>query len=334
MKSCLRSGKVLLFVLFAAAALCSLLLGTQPLVLKDIFCNGNSFSRIIFTNIRLPRTILCLEAGALLASSGTVFQQFFRNPLADPGIMGLSAGATLGAVFSYSIAFPFLSRIIPEGTLFAVTAGAIAGAIAAGFIVTTLSRSINKLSTVSLLLCGTCLGTLYSAVTSIILSSNTGKEIGTMYLWMLGSLNGKGWNEVIFVTLLGIPAEILLLNCTRKLDLLSCGEETAASLGVNVKKLRTTVIIAGSLATAAAVCAGGTIGFIGIICPHIARNLFGVKSRRLWFTSLFTGAVLLTFSDIVCRLVIAPAELPVGTVTAILGVPFFISLLAGGKHER
>ena len=326
-----RLKTAFLFLFLAAAVICSFVFGTQRLSLHDILFNKESFSSTIFFNIRLPRTILCIEAGALLASCGSVFQQYFRNPLADPGIMGLSSGATLFAVIFYSATFPFISKLVPMGTVVTVTIGAVLGALFAGFIVTTLSAAISHLSTVSLLLCGSCLGTLYSAVTSILLSAHS-NDIGTMYLWMLGSFNGKGWNEVILVTVLGTVAQIMLHNCTHKLDLLACGEESAYSLGVDVKKLRTQVIIAGSLGTAAAVCAGGTIGFVGIICPHIARKIFGVKSRTLWFTSLFTGAVLLCFSDILGRLVIAPAELPVGTITAILGVPFFISLLAGGKH--
>ena len=322
-----------LYLFLMVTVFCSLFFGAQNLSFEEIFFNAHSFEYTIFMNLRLPRTILCIEAGALLASSGAVFQQYFRNPLADSGIMGLSSGATLFAVIFYVIALPLLQLIIPVGTTIMVALGAIAGAILSGIMVTVLSTGISRLSTVSLLLCGTCLGTLYSAVTSIILSTNT-KDLGTMYLWMLGSMNGRGWNEVLIVTVLGTVAEILLFRCTRKLDLLSCGEDSAYTLGVNVRALRTQVLLAGSVATAAAVCAGGTIGFIGIICPHISRKLFGVNSRSVWFTSLFTGAVLLTLSDILCRLVIAPAELPVGTITAILGVPFFISLLAGGKHGR
>ncbi|MCR5217471.1 iron ABC transporter permease [Treponema sp.] len=316
---------LILFFIFIAAVFCSLLYGAQRLDFLDLFSAEDNFSKLIFFQLRLPRTILVCLAGALLAGSGAVFQGFFRNPLADPGIMGLSGGSTLGAVIACAI---FSST----AGLF-LNIGALCGALGAGFLVTILAFNRKGASvTVTLLLCGTALASLYSAFISIILAADD-KHLHSMYVWMLGSFSGRGWNEVKIILLPAFLGTVLLLICTLKLDLLTCGEESAFTMGVEVGRLRFTVLLAGSLATSAAVCAGGTIGFVGLIAPHIVRRIFGEKSRTVTTLSMIMGAVILLVSDTVCRLVIAPAEIPVGTVTALIGVPFFISLLLRRKNH-
>lgn len=316
---------VILFFVFIAAVLCSLLLGAQRLNFFDLLSADENISKLIFFQLRLPRTILVCIAGALLASSGAVFQSFFRNPLAEPGIMGLSSGATLGAVIACAV---FSST----AGLFLNT-GALCGALCAGFIVIALAfNRRGAAATVTLLLCGTALASLYSALISIMLASDN-KNLHSMYIWMLGSFSGRGWNEVKIILLPAFIGTVLLFICTLKLDLLTCSEESAFSMGLNVKKLRILVLLAGAFATSAAVCAGGTIGFIGLIAPHITRRLFIEKSRTLVFLSMFVGAEILLIADTLCRTLIAPSEIPVGTVTALIGVPFFISLLLGRKKN-
>lgn len=271
---------------------------------------------------------------------------FFRNPLAEPGIMGISSGATLGAVTAAAIATAMTSSSVTGGgslitqntglilrIVSPINLGAFTGALLAGLLVTFLSMlSPQKSSTVSLLLAGTALGTLYSAFTSILLSTND-RTLHAMYNWMIGSFSGRGWKELTFIALPALLSILLMSLATPKLDILSLGETTATSLGVNTSHLRMLVIAAGALGTSAAVCAGGTIGFVGLIAPHVARKIFGTKCRILLPSSMATGSILLLISDTVCRTALPPSEIPVGTVTAILGVPFFLSMLfARGGH--
>lgn len=314
--------KAALFIIFAASIFFSLILGAERIKVTELFCNGDSFSKIIFFNIRLPRAILCLIAGITLAGSGAVFQMFFRNPLAEPGIMGVSSGATLGAVLA-SCAGVFNTTFFSSLQL-----GSFLGALISGTLVIAIA---GKKSPSALLLCGTALGTLYSAFSSILLSIND-RQLHSIYMWMLGSFNGRGWEELLFILPPFLGAVVIFFLCMFKLDILSCGETNAISLGLSVKKLQLVILISGALAVSAAVCAGGTIGFVGLIAPHIARKIFGTKAKTVVPLSMVTGASVLLLSDTICRTVISPAELPVGTVTAILGAPFFISLLFSKKR--
>jgi len=320
--------RFLFLLLLALAILLSLALGAEKLSWAAVFGQGDKFENIILWKIRLPRTILVLITGIVLGGSGAVFQLFFRNPLAEPGIMGISSGATLGAVIATvilaSLPFQLESRFFDF--ISPINFCAFLGALGSGLLVTLLAFSkAGKASSVMLLLCGTALGTLYSAISSaILLTSN--KELHSIYTWILGSFNGRGWKEVLFILTPSAISIIIMLAVSSSLDLLSCGEKTAASLGAEVDRLRIWVLICGALAVSAAVCAGGTIGFVGLIAPHIVRKLLGPKSRTLIPFSMIFGAVLLLFSDTIARIAIAPGELPAGIITSILGVPFFISL--------
>ena len=327
----------LIFLLALALSLCaSLIFGAEKLPPQVIWGQGTKFQNIILWKIRLPRCLLVLVTGLLLGGSGAVFQLFFRNPLAEPGIMGISSGATLGAVIATVI---LAGRSLPAALqpifkfISPINLSAFVGALAAGFFVTALAFSkAGKASSVMLLLCGTALGTLYSAISSaILLTSN--KELHSIYTWILGSFNGRGWKELIFIAIPSALSIIIAFAVARPLDLLTCGEKTAASLGVEVDRLRIFVLICGALAVSAAVCAGGTIGFVGLIAPHIVRKLTGPKSRTLIPYSMLFGASLLLVSDTIARTAIAPGELPAGIITSILGVPFFISLCLSKKNS-
>lgn len=314
--------KTFLFIALAAGIFFSLIFGAEPIKIADLFINGSSFSKTIFTGIRLPRTILCIIAGMALAGSGAIFQLFFRNPLAEPGIMGVSSGAALGAVIvscTGSLTTAFFSSL---------QLGSFLGALASGFLAIAIA---GRKTPATLLLCGTALGTLYSAFSSILLSTHS-RQLHSIYMWMLGSFSGRGWEEILFILPPFLGSIIISCTCIFKLDILSCGIANAASLGLSIKKLQLAVLVSGALAVSAAVCAGGTIGFVGLIAPHITRKFFGPKAKNSVPLSMVTGASIMLFSDTICRTVIAPAELPVGTVTAILGAPFFISLLFSQKR--
>lgn len=305
---------ITIFVLTAAFIL-SLSLGAEKLPFITIFGGGDKFQNIILWNIRLPRSLLVLVTGILLGGSGAVFQMFFRNPLAEPGIMGISSGATLGAVCASVLGFGV-----------GINVSAFAGAILAGAFVTTLAFSrAGRNSSVMLLLCGTALGTLYSSISSMILLTGN-KELHSIYSWILGSFSGRSWKELYFIIIPAAISLIMMFCISRPLDLLTGGEKSAASLGVEVNRLRILVLISGALAVSCGVCAGGTIGFVGLIAPHIVRKLLGPKAKILIPFSMMFGGILLLVSDTFARVIIAPAELPAGIITSILGVPFFLTL--------
>lgn len=324
------------FILLILSLCAALIFGAEKLPIQVIFGQATKFQNIILWKIRLPRCLLVLVTGLLLGGSGAVFQLFFRNPLAEPGIMGISSGATLGAVIATVI---LAGRALPPALepvfkfISPINLCAFLGALASGFFVTALAFSrAGKASSIMLLLCGTALGTLYSSISSaILLTSN--KELHSIYTWILGSFNGRGWKELIFIALPSALSIIIAFAVSRPLDLLTCGEKTAASLGVEVDRLRIFVLICGALAVSSAVCAGGTIGFVGLIAPHIVRKITGPKSRTLIPYSMMFGAALLLISDTIARTAIAPGELPAGIITSILGVPFFISLCLTRKNN-
>lgn len=327
------SWKIISPILLAISVILALMLGAEKVSLAAVFGQGDKFENIILWQLRLPRVLLVFITGLLLGGSGAVFQLFFRNPLAEPGIMGISSGATLGAVIASIV--PGVMALTGRGGLGAfispVNLCAFAGALGAGVLVTSLAFSRRgKASSVMLLLCGTALGTLYSSLSSMLLLT-CNKELHSIYTWILGSFNGRGWNELFFIAVPAAVSIVLMFCVVRPLDLLTGGEKSAAALGVEVDRLRVLVLLCGSLAVSCAVCAGGTIGFVGLIAPHIVRKFLGPRARTLLPFSMIFGATLLLLSDTFARVVIAPGELPAGIITSILGVPFFLALCLGRR---
>ena len=325
--------KIISPILLAISVILALMLGAEKVSLAAVFGQGDKFENIILWQLRLPRVLLVFITGLLLGGSGAVFQLFFRNPLAEPGIMGISSGATLGAVIASIV--PGVMALTGRGGLGAfispVNLCAFAGAQGAGVLVTSLAFSRRgKASSIMLLLCGTALGTLYSSLSSMLLLT-CNKELHSIYTWILGSFNGRGWNELFFIAVPEAVSIVLMFCVVRPLDLLTGGEKSAAALGVEVDRLRVLVLLCGSLAVSCAVCAGGTIGFVGLIAPHIARKFLGPRARTLLPFSMIFGATLLLLSDTFARVVIAPGELPAGIITSILGVPFFLALCLGRR---
>ena len=325
--------KIISPILLVISVILALMLGAEKVSLAAVFGQGDKFENIILWQLRLPRVLLVLITGLLLGGSGAVFQLFFRNPLAEPGIMGISSGATLGAVIASIV--PGFMALTGKGGVGAyispVNLCAFAGALIAGLFVTSLAFSRGgKSSSVMLLLCGTALGTLYSSLSSMLLLT-CNKELHSIYTWILGSFNGRGWNELLFILLPSAVSIILMFIVSRPLDLLTGGEKSAAALGVEVDKLRILVLLCGALAVSAGVCAGGTIGFVGLIAPHIVRKFLGPRARTLVPFSMLFGATLLLLSDTFARIIIAPGELPAGIITSIMGVPFFLALCLGGR---
>ncbi len=293
---------------------------------------GSSFAAAIIREIRLPRVLLAGLCGGLLAGAGAVFQGFFRNPLADSGIMGISSGAALGAVASVLLPVQlFNASRISDG--FVTPAFAFAGALAAALIVFGASRLHGRYSGGTIIiLTGTAASAFFSALTSLLVLTKD-RELYKMFVWILGSFNGKGWNELQFILPVAVVAIVLLCLCPRSLDLLGGGETSAQALGLNLAATKVLVLGAGSLAAAAAVCTGGTIGFVGLIVPHLLRRLHSPRHSLLIPASVLFGAGFLILTDLIARTAIPPAEIPVGLVTSLAGAPFFVSLLLAGRSE-
>ena len=281
----------------------------------------------IILTLRLPRTALVLLTGAALGGSGAAYQGLFRNPLADPYLIGVASGAGLGAVLAMNIHWPYTF-----GALLAVPAAAFIGAILTVFLVYTLARIGKTLPTTNLILAGVAFSAFATAVTSFLMLHSTG-ELRRAISWLLGGSSTAGWAPVLTILpYLAIGLGILLLS-GHALNLLQFGDDQAQQLGLPITRVRTLILLAASLATAAAVSFSGIIGFIGLIVPHLMRLWFGVDYRRLLPLSLLGGAAALLLSDVLARLIAAPQEIPVGIVTALFGAPFFLWVLRRAKNQ-
>ncbi len=283
--------------------------------------------RVILLQLRLPRLLTACLVGASLGAAGAGYQGLFRNPLADPYVIGASSGAGLGVTVAI-----ILGLQLTVWGLGAVSLAALLGALVAVAAVFGVASVGHQVSTLSLLLAGVALSSLIGALMSMLMFLNDEKLVA-IFGWLMGSLSGKSWAVVASTSLLAGVGILALMSLARALDALTFGEETAASLGLSMSGLRLMVVVAASIATAAAVAAAGVIGFVGLIAPHMARVLAGPRHIRLIPASAMVGAILLLIADDVARTVVAPAELPVGVVTALLGGPFFLYLLKTRQRE-
>lgn len=279
---------------------------------------------VILFQLRLPRVLLAMLVGGALAAAGTVFQALFRNPMADPAIIGVSSGAALGAV-----AVILLGWGAALGGL-ATQAAAFGGALAVGLVVYRLARIGPAVQVATLLLAGIAMAAIISAVISLVMAF-AGEQVRAIYFWLLGGLGARGWRALATST---IPVAIGLavaLASVKALNLMTLGEERAAQLGLSVERFKRLALATGALLAAAAVSAAGIIGFVGLMTPHILRLVLGADHRRLLPASVVGGAIFMVLADLAARTTLAPEEIPVGAVTALLGGPFFLYLL---RRER
>ena len=280
----------------------------------------------IVWEVRLPRVVLAGLVGAALAMAGAAFQGVFRNPLADPFLLGAAAGAGMAATIVV-VAAPSTTGWIIGPLPLAAFAGAIGGVTLTWL----LGRSAGG-GTAVLLLAGVAVASFLTAIQTFVQQLNT-DTIKQVYSWMLGGLNTTGWREVL-VTLPYIAlAGAVLCLCARLLDVLAIGDDEAASLGVNPGRVRIAVLLAASLATAAAVSVSGLIGFVGIVVPHVVRILAGASYRVVVPLSLIGGGIFLIVADHIARTAFAPAELPIGVITAFTGAPFFLLVLRMNRGQ-
>lgn len=327
--------------LASGAALLSLFTGPVPVapgdVIAAIFGAGGSEATsgdtgAIITAIRLPRIVLGLCVGAVLGVCGAALQGLFRNPLADPGIIGVSSGAALAAALV----------IVVGGNLAAVSQGAVmlhalplaafTGSLAAMLCVLALARRNGAVSGITLLLAGIAINALAAAVIGFLTFISTDEQLRTLTFWTLGSLGGADWTGTLVALVLTVAAAGLLLTTGRQLNAYMLGEREAGHLGVPVERLKRIVVVACALGVGSAVAVSGIIGFLGLVAPHIVRLAAGSDHRVVLPASALLGAFILCVADMLARTVVAPAELPVGILTSAIGAPFFLWLLIRYKR--
>jgi iron complex transport system permease protein len=285
-----------------------------------------AFPAILF-KIRLPHTILIALTGAALGGSGAAYQGLFRNPLADPYLIGVASGAGLGAIAGMALRWP-----TSQLGFFAIPLAAFIGAILTVLIVYSLARVGTTLPTTTLILSGIAVSSFFTALTSFLMLQSR-NEIHRALAWLLGGSTIGGWEPVIAATPYIACGLALLIFSGYALNLLQFGEEQAQHLGLNVEKTKVLLIIATSLSTAAAVAFSGLIGFIGLIVPHLVRILWGPDYRHLVPLSILGGCTGLLLADVLARVILAPETLPVGIVTALAGAPFFLWVLRRSKDQ-
>jgi iron complex transport system permease protein len=276
----------------------------------------------IIWSFRAPRMVLGLLAGAMLAVAGGTYQGVFRNPLADPYLLGVAAGAGLGATFA--IVNVGHGLVTPAWTPLLAFVGAMA-AVAVTWLIG--GRALRS-NAATLILAGVAVAALLTSAQTFLQQQSGVGSITRVYIWLLGSLASASWSSVWLVLPYALVCIVICVGSARALDVMSVGEDESRSLGVPVRKVRFVVIAAASLGTAAIVSAVGLIGFVGIIVPHIVRLLVGTSYRRILPISVFFGAAFLVFADTIARTVIAPSELPLGVVTALVGAPVFVLILS------
>jgi len=281
---------------------------------------------IIF-QIRLPRVVTAVIVGSALAAAGTVFQGLLRNPMADPYIIGTSGGAALGATLALILPW----QVIWFGfTLVPILA--FVGAMGAVLIVYRVARVGPRTPITTLLLAGFALSSMMAAVMSFLMLAGT-RTLHQVVLWTMGGVAASGWSQIQVVTPLVLMGMVLALLLAHDLNAFLLGEEQAAHLGVDVERRKLALLMVGSLLTTAAVSVSGLVGFIGLVVPHVARLLFGPDHRFLLPASALVGAIFLVLADLVARVLMSPADIPVGIITALIGAPFFIYLLRRSKRE-
>ncbi len=316
--------------MLGALFLCVLLLalcGGSAVPLRDLWSNDASAREVaaqVFFHLRPQRVLTGMLVGAILACSGAGLQAVFRNPLAEPYLLGISAGGALGATLAVAFKLPQWGGFAAQVPL------AFAGALAASAVVYKLGQPRGDFSfgfdRAGLLLCGVALSAFFSALMALVVTLSNPLLAQQITFWMLGDLTRAEWPEIIVLSLALLVGIALFLGAARDVDALQVGDEEAASLGVEVTRVHRRLIVAASLMSAAAVAAAGLIGFVGLLAPHLMRPLFGTRARVLFPAAAIGGATILMLCDTLARSILPPLEIPVGIITSLLGVPLFLWL--------
>lgn len=283
--------------------------------------------KLIVLDIRLPRILLAAVVGMGLSVVGAAMQGMFKNPMADPGVLGVSSGAALGAALA--IAFGFQNLIFGIGL---ITLASFTGAMATTIIVYSIAKVGGKLPTANLLLSGVAVSFLFSSVISIIMILKRDR-IESIVMWTMGSLSAASWKQLMVIAPVVIAVSIIIFAFSRDLNLLSTGTDTARSLGVEAEYVKKLLLVMSSLLIGACVSVSGVIGFVGLVIPHVIRIILGSDHRVVLPFSAIGGALFLVICDTLARNLIPPSEIPVGAITSLFGAPFFIYLLIKSKKK-
>lgn len=328
-----RAAHLWLALLLLAVSVASLAIGASSASLWSALGKliaGEPLSRIeqvVFWDIRAPRLVVGICVGASLAVSGAVMQGLFRNPLADPGLVGVSAGAGLGAIVAIVLGGALPVWVLAVTGNYLIPLAAFFGGWGSTLVLYRVATRGGRTSVATMLLAGIALGALAGAVSGVLVYKADDNQLRDLTFWGLGSLAGATWTKAMVAAPIILLSLLAAFTLGRGLNGLALGEATAHHIGISVQRLKNTAILVVAAATGAAVAVSGGIGFIGIVVPHLLRLWSGPDHRTLLINSALLGASLLIFADVVSRVIIAPAELPIGIVTAILGAPVFLWIL-------
>lgn len=289
--------------------------------------------RIIILDIRLPRAVLGMLVGASLAVSGAVMQGLFRNPLADPGLVGVSSGASLGAVLLIVLGTTFFGPLFAVFGFYALPVAAFSGGLVTTLLLYKIATRSGQTSVATMLLAGIALGALAGAVTGVLIFMADDKQLRDLTFWGLGSLAGANWMKILSAGPIILVSLAVVPFLARGLNALTLGEAAAFHMGIPVQRLKNIAIISVAASTGASVAVSGGIGFVGIVVPHVLRMLIGPDHRYLLPASALLGGTLLIFADMIARTIVPPAELPIGIITAFAGAPFFLWILLRGRSH-
>ncbi|MDC3261719.1 iron ABC transporter permease [bacterium] len=326
-----------LAILLPVAVLISLVVGTVNISLSDAVSTlvgkaASSQTETILFDIRLPRILMAIFVGAVLASTGAVMQGLFRNPLADPSLIGVSSGASVGASLMIVTAGGFIQSGALVG-LSLVAVGAFIGGFAATLLVYRLATSGIGTSVTTMLLAGIAIGALAGALNSLLSYFSDNDMLRQISLWQMGNLSGASWLKVSLMGAVALLLMLLFPRDSKALNALLLGESEARHLGIDVQRVKRRLIVLTALGVGVSVALAGLVGFVGLIMPHIVRLAIGPDHRWLVPASALAGATLLVIADSLARIVVIPAELPTGILTALLGAPFFVALLLQQRKD-
>lgn len=335
---------ILLLALLSAFTL-SLGVGAMRIPLSDVvLILGNRLGVIdtdkvsiqyktVIEIVRLPRVIMGITVGAALGISGAAVQGIFRNPLAEPGLIGISAGASLMAVGIIALEISMFSMLSNIAGYYLLVFGAFAGAVLAALLVYQLSKTEGRSNVATMLLAGIAVNALAGATTGLITYLANEQQLRNITFWMLGSLGGATWEILGALFPFVVVAIILLPRMGKALNAFALGEAQGDHLGLNISKVKRNVIVLSTMAVGASVAVSGIIGFVGLLVPHTVRLFIGVDHKHVLPGSALLGAFILTVADMVARTIIAPVELPIGVITALLGTPLFLYILIKDKKK-
>ncbi len=323
-------------VLLGLAFLAALAIGAMPIPLGDVIrillgYDSDTQASAIVLGLRLPRAVLAVIVGAGLGLSGAALQGLFRNPLADPGLIGISGGAALGAVGIIVLGHLLIAVVPFAAHPLLLPVAAFFGGLAATFATERVARSGGVSSTAMLLLAGIAINALAGALMGILIFMSDDRQLRDITFWTMGSLAKGGWSGVLLAGPFVALAIVLILPTARSLNAVLLGEREAMHLGVSVERLKRILMVSAALAVSASVAVTGMIAFVGIIVPHLVRMAAGPDHRIVLPGAALLGAALLLIADSLARIIVVPAELPIGLVTSLIGSPFFLWLLLHRK---